>query len=154
MTSSIYLLRAQNEILAADILFRISQKKNLHVEFSIPESTTFYSSVISHSYYAIFYAAKALLIKKGIVTKSPDIHRRTYEAFQQVFVNTGVLDVQLLLIYKELAIKAEQLLFIFREERWKRGNFTYAILPQANESPAQESLAHSKLFVSAIQAVI
>ena len=62
--AEIYLERAGNELLAAESLKKLSEDEKAREEFSLPQSTTFYSSVISHSYYAIFYSAKAILLKK------------------------------------------------------------------------------------------
>ena len=150
----IYLERASNEILAAESLKKLSEEIKAKTEFQIPSSTTFYSSVISHSYYAIFYSAKAILLTKGIKTFSPDIHKKTYEMFELMFVKTGILDARLLEIYKETAIKSGDLLEIFKDEKWKRGNFTYQTIPQANKSPAEDSLENAKLFLANIKKVI
>lgn len=151
---NVYLKRAINEINVAKILFEISDNKENKKEFDIGEETTFYSSVISHSYYAIFYSAKALLSTKDIKTASPEIHKKTYEQFKKTFVDTGILDVNLLNIYKKMIIKADLLLQIFKDEKWKRGHFTYHTIPQANKAPADESLNHAKLFVSNIKRII
>lgn len=147
----IFTERADNEIMAAESLKRLSEEAKAKTDFKIPKKTTFYSSVISHSYYAIFYAAKAMLLTKGIKTSSPDVHKKTYEEFENAFVKTGLLNKKLLEIYNDLIVKASDLLEIFRDEKWKRGNFTYNVIPQANKSPAQESLINAKLFASAIK---
>ena len=144
--AEIFLDRADNEILAAESLKRLSDEASAKTSFKIPKETTFYSAVISHSYYAIFYAAKAALLAKGIKTSAPEIHRKTYEEFEKAFVKTGLLDKKLLEIYQNLIIKASDLLEIFKDEKWKRGNFTYQVIPQANKAPAQESLINAKLF--------
>jgi len=148
----IYLDRANNEILAAEILKTLSEKSKQ--EFNMPQNTTFYSSVISHAYYAIFYSAKAILLTKSIKTSSPNIHNKTFEAFKHTFIDTGILDVKLLNIYKNISIRADELLEIFRYEKSKRGNFTYKTIPQANKSPAEDSLNNAKFFVSNIKKVI
>lgn len=150
----IYLKRAENEINAAKILFEISNSDENKKEFNIEEGTTFYSSVISHSYYAIFYSAKGLLLTEHIKTSSPEVHKKTYEEFKKSFVDTGILDVNLLNIYKKMIIRADQLLQVFKDEKWKRGHFTYETIPQANKSPADESLRHAKLFASNIRKII
>ena len=66
-TINLCLQRAENELVLANIIQRISQndemKKNV---FQVAEESTFYSAVISHSYYAIFYSAKAYLISQGV----------------------------------------------------------------------------------------
>jgi len=150
----IYVERANNEILAAEVLKKVSEEAKAKRDFSIPEVTTFYSSVISHSYYAIFYSAKAMLLTKNIKTYAPEIHKKTYEEFEKNFVQTGILDVKLLEIYKKMFIRADDLLGIFKNEKWKRGTFTYNSIPQANKEPAAESIRNAKTFVSNIIKVI
>jgi uncharacterized protein (UPF0332 family) len=74
--------------------------------------------------------------------------------FKNVFVDSGILDVNLLEIYKKMVVKADELLEIFKEERWKRDNFTYKTIPQANKEPAEDSLKNAKIFVSNIVKII
>ena len=150
----IYIERASNEILAAESLKKLSDELKYKEEFGLPSGITFYSSVISHSYYSIFYAAKALLLTKGIKTSSPEVHKKTYEGFKKYFVDTGILDVELLKMYNKMIVKADELLQIFKDEKWKRGNFTYKTIPQANKIPAEESIANTKFFVSNIMKVV
>ena len=147
---SIFLSRANNELLASEALKQLTDHKKSKEEFGIPADTTFYSAVISHAYYAIFYAAKALLLTAGIKTASPEIHKKTYDSFKHNFIDTGILDVKLLAVYKNLIIRADTLLEIFKDEKWKRGNFTYNTIPQANKAPAESSLKNAKLFVANI----
>ena len=150
----IFIKRANNELLVAEALRKLSEEIKYKGEFSIPQNETFYSSVISHSYYAIFYAAKAILLTKNIRTTSPNIHRTTYDLFDKTFVKTGVLDKKLLQIYTDIVVKAGDLLEIFKDEKWKRGNFTYQVIAQANKTPADDSLRNAKLFVANISKVI
>jgi uncharacterized protein (UPF0332 family) len=150
----IYLNRANNEIMAAGSLKRLSDEQRDKENFKLPSDTTFFSSVISHSYYAIFYSAKALLLTKKIKTSSPDVHKKTLAEFKEKFVDTGILDVSLLNIYNSLIVRADELLEIFKDEKWKRGHFTYETIPQANKEPASESLKNSKIFVSNIIKII
>jgi uncharacterized protein (UPF0332 family) len=152
--ADIYMERSDNELLAAQSLKKLSEEPKAKEEFELPADITFYSSVISRSYYSIFYAAKAILLTKGIRTSSPEIHRKTFDEFKKHFVDTGILDVKLLEIYMKMAIRADELLEIFREEKWKRGNFTYQTIPQANKEPAWDSLKNAKAFVSNISKVI
>lgn len=151
---NILLKRAENELVVAEKLKQLTEDASIKDFMKIPESMTFYSSVISHSYYAIFYAAKAILLMKGIKTSSPEIHKRTFEEFQKNLVETGILDVKLLEIYRSMVIRADDLLEIFRDEKWKRGKFTYNTIPQANKEPAENSLKNAKIFVSNINKVI
>ena len=150
----IYIERSENELVAAETLKRISDEINAKQYFDIDDKMTFYSSVISHSYYSIFYSAKAMLLTKKIKTSAPEVHKKTLEEFKRNFVDTGILDVKLLEIYKKMVIRADELLEIFKDEKWKRGNFTYNTIPQANKEPAEDSLKNSKLFVSNIIKII
>ena len=150
----IFLDRANNEIFAAESLKKLSEGERQKIEFNLPENVTFYSSVISHAYYSIFYASKALLLLKNIKTSSPEIHRKTLEEFDKNFVKTGILDVKLLQIYQKMIIRADDLLEIFAEEKGKRGRFTYNTIPQANKEPAEDSLKNAKIFLANITKVI
>ena len=153
--SELYIQRAENELVAAQMLFDISSNPKLQKEqFKLEKDFTFYSTVISHSYYCIFYSAKAILIKEGIKTEAPEIHKKTLEAFETYLVKTGKLDVELLKIYKKMIVRAEELLEIFSREKGKRGEFTYKKLPQANKEPAKESLDNASLFFKNINKII
>lgn len=149
------LQRAENELVAAKMLFDISSNPVLQKEqFKLEKDFTFYSTVISHSYYCIFYSAKAILIKEGIKTYAPEVHKKTIIAFEKYLVETGKLNVELLKIYKKIIVRAEELLGIFSKEKGKRGEFTYQKLPQANREPAKESLDNASFFFKNINKVI
>src|SRR3989338_2346965 len=136
-------------------IFNISSNPTLQKEqFKLEKNFTFYSTVISHSYYCIFYSAKAILIKEGIKTDAPEVHKKTILAFEKYLVETGNLNVELLKIYKKMIVKAEELLGIFSIEKRKRGEFTYQKLPQANKEPAKESLDNASFFFRNINKVI
>ncbi|MBI5798019.1 HEPN domain-containing protein [Candidatus Woesearchaeota archaeon] len=153
MDSKLYIYRAENEIKLVEILFLISEDQNIQREiFKVNEPETYFSAVITHSYYSIFYSAKAYLIKKGVEVSAPEEHKKLFDAFKK-FVESGELDVELLKIYQEALIRAEYLLGIFKDEKKKRGEFTYRTLPQANKEPAKESMEHAKIFFKHILAL-
>jgi uncharacterized protein len=56
----------------------------------------FYTSAINRAYYAIFYAANALLTTKGM---NQGKHTRVIGAFRQYFVKTGLFPVEYSQIY-------------------------------------------------------
>jgi uncharacterized protein (UPF0332 family) len=146
MDSKLYIHRAENEIKLAEIIFTISEDLDIQKDtFKVKEPETYFSAVIAHSYYSIFYGAKAYLTKKGIDISAPNEHKKAFDEFKK-FVESGELDVELLKIYQEAIVRAEYLLGIFKEEKTKRGEFTYRTLPQANKDPANESLNHAKNF--------
>lgn len=149
----VYLDRADNEVILADAVKKLSDENEVKESFKIDKHHTFYSAVISHSYYAIFYSAKAILLTKNIKTEMPDVHRKTLDSFKEQFVDTGILDVKLLEIYKKMVVRADELLQIFKNEKRKRGDFTYKTLPQANKEPAEDSIRNAKVFLSNIKKV-
>lgn len=143
----LYLKRAMSELEIAGILEKISYDKDVKLQFNLSEESTYFSGVISHAYYCIFYSAKAMLLSKNVDTKSPNIHQKTLDAFKTEFIDTGILDARLFVIYKEMIIKAETLLALFRTEKRKRGDYTYNTIAQANADPAKESICNAKEFV-------
>ena len=153
--AKLYLQRAENELIGAEIFLKISNNPELQKgQFKLEKDFTFYSLVIGHSYYCIFYCAKAILIENGVKTESPEIHKKTLEAFEENLVKMGRLDVELLKIYKKMIVRAEELLEIFAFEKRKRGEFTYQKLPQANKEPAEESFNNAEKFFKNIMAVL
>ena len=153
LREQLYLNRAKNKFDLAKAIFKLSNESDLKLEFGLKEDSTFFSNVISSSYYCIFYSAKAFLYKNGIITESPEEHKKTYEEFKK-FVDSGQIDVELLYIYKSMFIKAEELLGIFKKEKSKRGEFTYQKLPQVNLYPAKESLENAETFFKNINLIL
>ena len=146
--------RAENELKHAETMFKISESNKLKPELDLLDEDTFYSGVISHAYYAIFFAAKALLINSRIKTRAPNIHKATLDAFSYSFIINGKLDFELLKIYKSAIVKADSLLGLFISEKEKRGQFTYQKLPDANKEPANESIRNAVVFLTHIKKVV
>ncbi len=151
--AALYIERAKNELDLAKAIFKLSTEQRLKLEFELKEDSTFFSNVISNSYYCIFYSAKSLLQSKNIVTNPPEEHKKTLEEFEKLALS-GEIDVELLEIYKSIVIKADELLGIFRKEKSKRGKFTYKKLPQANLEPARESLDNAEKFFKNINLMV
>ena len=148
----LYLNRAKNELDLANAVFKISTETKIKLDLELKEDSTFFSNVISNSYYCIFYSAKAFLYAKGIITYPPEEHRKTLEEFEKL-ADSGQIDQELVKIYKDIVIKAEELLGIFAKEKSKRGKFTYKMLPQANLEPAKESLENAEKFYKNINLI-
>ena len=143
---SLYLERSENEIDLANIIYIVTNNEKLQKEiFHLDKIQSFYSGAIAHSYYSIFYAAKAYLLTKGIRTKPPSEHWKTYFEFKKLVIK-GIIRKDLLKLYEEEYIKAERLLGIFKSERMKRGHFTYQKIAQANKEPAEKSMLNAELF--------
>ena len=118
MDSEVKLLldRADNELLAAKVLRSISEEDALKNNLAVPEKTTFYSSVISHSYYSIFYSARAALLSVGIKISAPFIHNKAYDKFKNAFVDSGKLDKYIMEAYEKMLMRAEDLLQIMKDK--------------------------------------
>ena len=153
-TTKMFTERAKNELIIAEVLLKLSENKDAKKTFDVKEDMTFYSGAIAHAYYCIFYSAKALLATKNIKTSAPEIHKKTLDAFKKHFVDTGIIDTELLKIYKSMIIRADDLLEIFSMEKGKRGDFTYKTIPQANKKPAEESLKNAQTFSANIFKII
>ncbi len=150
----LYLERSENELELANAIFEISNNEKLKLEtFKIKRDMTFYSAVISHCYYSIFYSAKAYLLKNNIKTKAPEEHKKVFLKFKK-FVESGKLDVELLTIYKIILVKEESLLGIFRMEKKKRAEYTYKRLPQSNKEPAKMSINNAEKFFKHINKIL
>ena len=145
--ADMYFKREKTELETAEILDEVSKNKETKLNFDISLDSTYYSGVISHAYYAIFYSAKAILLARNIETEAPEVHKKTLDAFKKEFIDSGLLDAKLLVIYKQMIVRAETLLEIFRVEKKKRGDFTYNTIPQANMAPAEESIKNAKIFI-------
>ncbi len=151
---SLYIQRANNELKLTEIILALSKDMKIQSDiFKVAEPETYYSAVISHSYYCIFYSAKAYLFRNGIRTYAPEEHEKTYEEFKKL-VEKGYLRIELLKIYEDVLIKAETLLGIFKSEKSKRGEFTYQKLPQANLEPAKDSIFNATLFFKTINKIL
>ncbi len=154
LSYNIYLERANNELKLAQVIYKISKDPKLKNDtFQLNDNETFFSAVISHAYYSIFYSAKAYLLKNNIKTKAPEEHKKTYEEFEKL-VNEGKIDLELLNYYNLVISNAEDLLEIFKLEKKKRGEFTYQKISQANEQPSKISLDNSKLFYKNIYSLL
>jgi len=96
---------------------------------------------------------KAYLIKNKIFTNAPEEHKNTYEEFKKL-CDIGLIDYELIKIYKEIIVKADTLLNIFDKEKHKRGKFTYNILSEINMRPANESLENASYFIKHINSLL
>ena len=96
--AEMYLKRARTEIDSAVILFQASEDRKLKEDLQVHEDSTFYSGVIAHAYYSIFYTVKALLLTANIETEAPEVHKKTFDNFKKVFIDTGLLDAKFLIL--------------------------------------------------------
>lgn len=151
--AKIYLERSENELRLARAIFIISGSEKFKLEVEANPNDTFYSGVISHAYFCIFYCAKSFLLNRGIKTRAPEEHKKTYFEFKK-FVDSGKIDKILSKIYDSEIVKASDLLKLFSDEKWKRSQFSYKTLAQANRNPAKESIENAIKFLSYLKGVL
>lgn len=68
--------------------------KNAHVMLEVAAlnlSEDFYGSAVNRAYYAIFYAANALLVTQGLARSK---HSGVIAAFRERFVKTGLIEAE------------------------------------------------------------
>jgi len=148
-----YLERAENGLILAKANFELSTQDKAKEVLNISLGRTFFNDVISESYYAIFYSAKAFLLSLGIKTEPPEEHKKTYDEFRKL-VEARKIDKQLSAIYEEESNKAETLLRIFFDEKRNRGRFTYNVNANANKPFAEQSIKNARFFASTIKHLI
>ena len=90
----------------------------------------YYSASINRSYYAVFYAAKALLLKKD---KNPKTHGGTIVQFGLEYVKTGDFDREVSKILSKLEDDRE--------------NADYDFSFQSTEEKAEKDLINARFFV-------
>jgi uncharacterized protein (UPF0332 family) len=148
----IYLERAENELRLSRAIFNLSGNEGIKVELQANPDDSFYSSVIGHAYYSIFYCAKAYLIFKRIELPEQGQHQAVYYKFKKLVIE-GVVDKELIEIYENAIVKADELLGLFEYEKKKRSDFVYQTIPQANIEPAKESIENTVKFLSNIKLI-
>ncbi len=82
--AKIFFERAKNESRLASGLIIVSENLEIKRLMGVNDSDTFYSASISHAYYSIFYAAKALLLTENVKTAMPEEHKKTYNEFKKI----------------------------------------------------------------------
>ena len=93
----------------------------------------FYTSTINRAYYAIFYAANALLITKNL---SSNKHSGVISAFRQHFVKTGLISPEYSAIYGQVM--------------GNRHTSDYELESPITKETAKLDLTDAEIFVAAI----
>lgn len=114
--------KAHHALAAADLLLNKGQKQ------------TFLPDVVSKSYYAMFYAANALLVKHGIIRKK---HSAVISAFGEKFVRKGIVDKK----YHSVLVKGFEY----------RGCADYDIFWDTTLDKTKKILEHATDFVEAVE---
>ncbi len=119
--SSLWLARAEETPAAAELL----------------AGQEFYRESVSRSYYAMFYAAKAAVVSKGVRTKK---HSGVIAAFGRLFAKTGTLDPRL----------HAALMGAFED----RGDADYLLGFAVSEEQARQSAKAARDLVKAVKSLL
>ena len=158
-----FMANAESSLRTASILQQISDENALKETLKVGMDFESYLWVIVSSYYAMFYAATAILAKQGTRATSQIVHKVTADALIHFFGSNEKL-AKLLEQYEEaqavglelvgreelmkrMKKKADELIIAYEGERKKRSKFQYDIGVQAKRGYAQASLERAKDFV-------
>jgi len=165
-----FMANAESSLRTASILQQISDEDTLKEKLKVESDFESYLWVIISSYYAMFYAATAILAKQGIKASGQIVHKVTADALIHFFWSNAKLaklleqyeetqTVGLELIgreelMKKMQKKADELIVSYESERKKRSKFQYDIGIQAKKGYAQTSLERARTFVFEINKLI
>lgn len=158
-----FMTNAESSLRTASVLQQISDENALKETLKTGMDFESYLWVIVTSYYAMFYAATALLAKQSVRAAGQIVHRVTADALIHLFGSNEKL-ARLLEQYEEaqaigleligreelmkrMQKKADELIVAYESERKKRSKFQYDIGIQAKRGYAQTSLERAKEFV-------
>jgi uncharacterized protein (UPF0332 family) len=158
-----FMANAESSLRTASILQQISDENALKETLKVGMDFESYLWVIVSSYYAMFYAATAILAKQGIRATGQIVHKVTGDALIH-FLGSNEKLAKLLEQYEEaqavglelvgreelmkrMKRKADELIIAYEGERKKRSKFQYDIGVQAKRGYAQASLERAKDFV-------
>jgi hypothetical protein len=165
-----FMANAEASLRTASILQQISDDDTLKETLKVGSDFESYLWVIVSSYYAMFYAATAILAKQGIKASGQIVHKVTADALIHFFWSNAKL-TKLLEQYEEaqtvglelvgreelmkkMQKKADELIVSYESERKKRSKFQYDIGIQAKRGYAQTSLERARNFVFEISKLI
>jgi uncharacterized protein (UPF0332 family) len=167
---SFFMANSESSLRTASVLQQISDEDSLKETLKVGSDFESYLWVIVSSYYAMFYAATALLAKQGIKASGQIVHKVTADALIHFFASNEKLaklleqyeeaqTVGLELIgreelMKKMQKKADELIVSYEGERKKRSKFQYDIGVQAKRGYAQTSLERARTFVFEINKLI
>jgi uncharacterized protein (UPF0332 family) len=165
-----FMANAESSLRTASILQEISDENALKEALKVGMDFESYLWVIVSSYYAMFYAATAILAKQGIRATGQIVHKVTADALIHFFGSNEKL-AKLLEQYEEaqavglelvgredlmkrMQKKADELIIAYEGKRKKRSKFQYDIGVQAKKGYAQTSLERAKDFVFEIRKLV
>ena len=117
-----------------EVILYIKEAREMLEVAQLNLDNDFYPSSINRAYYAVFYAANALLATKGMTRGK---HSGVISAFRQHFIKTGLIDVEFSRIYGRLL-----------EDR---NESDYAIVNTISKNDAELDLNEARRFVAEVE---
>jgi len=165
-----FMVNAESSLRTASILQEISDDDSLKEKLKVSSDFESYLWVIVSSYYAMFYAATAILAKQGVKATGQIVHKITADALIH-FLGSNEKLAKLLEQYekaqavglelvgreelmKRMQKKADELIISYEGERKKRSKFQYDIGVQAKKGYSKTSLERAKNFVFEMRKLI
>ncbi len=162
-----FLTKAESSLETAQALFNISERLEMKNQLQLSQSYEAYMWVVNTAYYAMFYAATALLAKFNHRIKAEQsIHSLTYHALVYYFLDHNKkLTKHVLERYREAEEEAEELLQIAERkarehvevvkfELSKRREFTYEMGKIAERNKAETSIKRTEEFLTLVKEII
>ena len=161
--SAFFLTNAKNSLDCARLLYEVSTQEQMRQATHLVEFNGFLW-VVNTSYYAMFYAARALMESQGRTIKSSQsIHAITFDALVQYGYLSGKLSEACIQDFEQAQDEATQLLGReqasklieeYEHEKEKRATLTYEIGEIAMQNKAKTSLERATRFVEVVRGMV
>ena len=162
-----FLKKAESSLETAKGLLKLSENQDLKEALKLSPHYEGYLWVINSSYYAMFYAATALLAKHNHRIKTEQsVHSLTYHALIYYFLdNDQKLTKHILEQYNAAEKEAEELLQLAEQkardnveqvkfELTKRREFTYEMGKIAEKNKAETSIKRAEDFLTLVKELL
>lgn len=159
--TNFFLENAKKTLRTANALYDLSTNKELQKQTG-QQDFDGHLWVINTSYYAMFYATRALLEQNGVKLRAEQsIHALCFDVLIHFFYLNKKLHKQLIEAYAQAAAEANELLATADElienyyfEKNKRATFTYETGKTAMQTKAQTSLKRARKYVEKLRTII
>lgn len=164
---SFFMEKAENALETAIVLGILSSNEQKKKEHSLPTMYNASTWVINTAYYAMFYAATALLAKYNCrIREERGIHALTYHALVYYFLDNDqklkkhyleqyqAAEKESFEILRVAEAEAKQQIENVKFELDKRRVFTYEMGKSAEEAKAKSSIARAKEFITMVKELL
>jgi uncharacterized protein (UPF0332 family) len=165
---SFYIKQANLSLIASDLLYDISTKKESKEFHKLSPDYECFLWVLNSAYYSMFYAVQALLAYRGVrILVEQGIHKITANALIYFCIKNNFIAKELYTQFVRSQIEAAELLNLedfkgraidltekFFHESEKRSKFTYETGKEVKQAHATTSLQRAKEFLNEIEKIL